>query len=99
MKAEDLKAKTVDELTKLLLDKRKEQFNLRFQRSQGSLEKTAEIRKVRRMIAQIKTFLNQKQAEEGGSPAPTPKKPSAKKTTTTKKKAADTAKKSSKKAA
>ena len=57
MKAEDLKTKTPDELTKLLLDARKEQMNMRFQRSSGQLENTAQIRNVRRKIAKIKTFL------------------------------------------
>ncbi|MCK5284509.1 MAG: 50S ribosomal protein L29 [Alphaproteobacteria bacterium] len=60
MKAEDLKTKTVDELGKLLLDTRKEQFNLRFQRSGGALENTAQMRIARRNIARIKTFLNRK---------------------------------------
>lgn len=59
MKKEDLKAKTADELQKALLDARKEQMNLRFQRSGGQLEKTSEIRKNRRNIARIKTFLKQ----------------------------------------
>ena len=58
MKAEDLRAKSEDELKKLLLDQRKAQFNMRFQRSGGQLEKTHEMRKVRRNIARIKTFLN-----------------------------------------
>lgn len=58
MKAEDLKTKTQDELKKLLLDERKAQFNLRFQRSNGQMEKTAEIRKIRRNIARIKTFMS-----------------------------------------
>lgn len=62
-KSEDLKGKTVDELQKALLDARKEQMNLRFQRTGGSLEKTSEIRKTRRNIARIKTFMNQKQSE------------------------------------
>lgn len=58
MKAEDLKTKTQDELKKLLLDTRKAQFNMRFQRGNGQLEKTADIRKTRRVVARIKTFLN-----------------------------------------
>ena len=58
MKAEDLKAKSEDELKALLLDQRKAQFNMRFQRSGGQLEKTHEMRKARRTIARIKTFLN-----------------------------------------
>jgi large subunit ribosomal protein L29 len=60
MKAEDLKTKTPDELKKLLLDTRKEQFNQRFQRSNGQLEKTAEIRSMRRSIARIKTYITAK---------------------------------------
>ncbi len=42
MKAEDLKTKTEDELKKLLLEKRKEQLNLRFQKTGGTLEKTSD---------------------------------------------------------
>lgn len=64
MKADDLKTKTEDELKKLLLEQRKNQFNLRFQRSGGTLEKTHDMRKTRRTIARIKTLLNMKQAED-----------------------------------
>ena len=62
MKAEDLKGKTFDELSKMLLDLKKEQFNLRFQRSQGQLEKTDRIGKVRKDIARVKTFMTQLKA-------------------------------------
>ena len=69
MKTEDLKAKTVDELKKLLIDSRKEQMNLRFQRTGGQLEKTSEMRKTRRNIARIKTFINVKQSGKDTAPA------------------------------
>ncbi len=59
MKAEDLKGKSADELKKVLLEKRKEQFNLRFQLSGGQLENTSQMRKLRREIARVKTFINQ----------------------------------------
>jgi large subunit ribosomal protein L29 len=59
MKAEELKGKSKDELKKMLLDVRKEQFNLRFQLSGGQLENTAQMRKIRRDIARIKTMMNQ----------------------------------------
>jgi large subunit ribosomal protein L29 len=59
MKADELKTKSPDELKKLLLDARKKQLNLRFQRGGGQLENTAEIRKTRRLIARIKTVLTQ----------------------------------------
>lgn len=62
MKAEDLKAKSADELKKILLEKRKEQFNLRFQLSGGQLENTAQMRKIRRDIAKVKTFITQSKA-------------------------------------
>ena len=59
-KAEDTRAKTVDELTDQLNDLSKEAFNLRFQAASGQLENTAQVRKVRRNLAQIKTILNEK---------------------------------------
>ena len=52
----DIRAKTPDELQAQLLDLRKEQFNLRFQRATGQLEATGRIRVVRRDIAKIKTI-------------------------------------------
>lgn len=58
MKAEDVRQKTDDELGELLLDLRKEAFNLRFQKASGQLENTARIREVRRDIARIKTTLH-----------------------------------------
>lgn len=64
MKAEELKGKSADELKKMLLDKRKEQFNLRFQLSGGQLENTAQMRKIRRDIARIKTMMSQQQSEK-----------------------------------
>ena len=64
MKAEELKGKSVDELKKLLLEKRKEQFNLRFQHSGGQLENTAQMRKLRREVAQVKTFITQSKSAQ-----------------------------------
>jgi large subunit ribosomal protein L29 len=53
----DIRTKTEDELGGLLLDLRKEQFNLRFQRATGQLEATGRIQAVRRDIARVKTVL------------------------------------------
>tara|TARA_Y100001001_G_scaffold131436_1_gene131039 strand:- start:1111 stop:1326 length:216 start_codon:yes stop_codon:yes gene_type:complete len=61
MKAEDLKSKSEDELKKFVLDNRKEQFNMRFQKANGQLENTAKLRSVRRDIARAKTILAEKQ--------------------------------------
>jgi large subunit ribosomal protein L29 len=60
VKAEDIKVKTVDELSDRLNELNKEAFNLRFQAASGQLENTARVRQVRRNLAQIKTILNEK---------------------------------------
>ncbi len=57
MKATDLRTKTTDELKDSLIDLRKEQFNLRFQKASGQLENTARARQVRRDIARLKPVL------------------------------------------
>ena len=54
MKATELKDKSVEELNTELLNLLREQFNLRMQASTGQLEKTDQIRKVRRSIARVK---------------------------------------------
>ncbi|MBI1256719.1 MAG: 50S ribosomal protein L29 [Chloroflexi bacterium] len=90
MKAEELKGKTADELSKTLIDLKKKQFNLRIQKSQGQLENTAQIRAVRKDIARVKTFMGQL-AGAAGQKADAKAKPAAK---TAAKKAKATAKKS-----
>ena len=50
-----LRAKPEDELSTLLLDLKKEQFNLRFQRAVGQNEGASRVREVRREIARLKT--------------------------------------------
>ncbi|MBS7546381.1 50S ribosomal protein L29 [Ancylobacter oerskovii] len=61
-KASDIRTKTVDELGDELLNLKKEQFNLRFQKATGQLENTARVRQIRRDIARIKTIQAQKAA-------------------------------------
>ena len=62
MKASDVRSKTADELKDQLVDLKKEQFNLRFQRATQQLENPAQVKKVRRDIARIKTILGEKNA-------------------------------------
>ncbi len=62
-KAQDLRAKSEDELEGRLADLKKEQFNLRFQKASGQLANTAQFSHVRREIAQIKTILSAKRVE------------------------------------
>ena len=59
----DLKTMTVDQLRDELLNLKKEQFNLRFQRATGQLENTGRVREVRRDIARVKTLSRQKAAQ------------------------------------
>ena len=51
----DIRAKSPDEIAALLLDLRKEQFNLRFQRATGQNEGLGRVKQARREIARIKT--------------------------------------------
>ena len=55
-KAEDLRAKTDDQLDAQLGELKREQFNLRFHSATNQLERPARIREVRREIARIKTL-------------------------------------------
>lgn len=55
--ADDIATKSPDELKDLLLQHKKELFNLRFQKVTGELENTARFRVVRRSIARINTAL------------------------------------------
>jgi large subunit ribosomal protein L29 len=55
--ASDIRSKTPDELSAMLIDLRKEQFNLRFQRATGQQENTSRVKLVRRDIARVKTIL------------------------------------------
>jgi len=66
-KVVDIRAKTADELQTMLLDLRKEQFNLRFQRATGQLEATGRIRLVRRDIARVKTVMAERKRATAGS--------------------------------
>ena len=60
MKANELRNKTVEELTKELLASLKERFNLSIQRGAGQSPKAHLFKKVRRQIARIKTILKEK---------------------------------------
>ena len=64
MKADDIRTKTPDELMTELVNLKKEQYNLRFQRATGQLENTARMRQVRRDIARIQTIAAEKQSAE-----------------------------------
>jgi large subunit ribosomal protein L29 len=52
----DLRVMSDDQLEQELLNLKKEQFNLRFQRATGQLQDTTRVRIVRRDIARAKTI-------------------------------------------
>ena len=60
MKFTEVKKKTKDELNDLLESLKKENYNLRFQKKNGQLEKTGRIKEVKKDIARVKTILSQK---------------------------------------
>ena len=66
MSIKELRKSDEDGLRKKLIDLRKEQFNLRFQASNGSLENTSRVGFVRRDIARIKTLLTEKKLLQKG---------------------------------
>jgi len=64
MKASELKDKSAAELRDILLDLRKEQFNLRMQQGTGQLSRPHQMKQVKRDIARVHTVINQ--AKAGG---------------------------------
>lgn len=60
MKAVDLRNKTQDELKADLLGLLKEQWSLRMQLATQQLNKTSELKRVRRDIARVRTVLAEK---------------------------------------
>ena len=60
MDANELRAKTPDQLREELVNLKKEAFNLRFQQATGALENPARIRQVRRDVARVNTILSEK---------------------------------------
>lgn len=57
---EEMKPKSMDELSIELVSAKKELFNLRFQNATNQLDNTARIKEVRRNIARIQTIITQK---------------------------------------
>ena len=70
-KPADIRAKGADNLGTMLLDLRKEQFNLRFQRATGQTEGTGRVREVRRDIARVKTIMAEQKRTAAAAAAKT----------------------------
>lgn len=63
MKAQDLREKSVAELSAELKDLLADQFKYRMQKATGQLGQSHLLKEVRRDIARVKTIINQKAGE------------------------------------
>ena len=61
---EELRTKSVEELSEELTSAKKELFNLRFQNATTQLDNTARITEVRKNIARIQTAITSKKAAD-----------------------------------
>jgi len=62
MKTADVRGMSPDQMNDELAKLKKEQFNLRFQKATGQMEKTSRVKQIRRDIARIKTIAAEKAA-------------------------------------
>jgi large subunit ribosomal protein L29 len=65
MKANELKAKSTEELKKEVTELLRAQFSLRMQLSTQQTNKTHELRKVRRDIARVRTVMQEQKLTAG----------------------------------
>ncbi len=63
MKLSEMREKTVDELKQFVVDSKKQLLENRIKLSMHKLENTAEIAKTKRLIAQAKTVIREKEIE------------------------------------
>ena len=63
MKLSEMREKTVDELKQFVVDSKKQLLDNRIKHSMHKLENTAEIAKTKRLIAQAKTVIREKEIE------------------------------------
>ncbi len=60
MKTIEIRELSADQISDELIKYKREQLNLRFQRSSGQLDNTARVKEVRRTIAKLITITKQK---------------------------------------
>ena len=63
MKLQEIREKTLDELKQAVVDNKKKLMELRMQKTMHKLENTAEIANTKRLVAQIKTVITEKETE------------------------------------
>ncbi len=60
MKKKDIKKQSKDELSKNIEKLKKDLFNIRFQKINGQIKNTAQLKEVKKSLARIKTYLGEK---------------------------------------
>lgn len=60
MKANAIREKSVAELKEMLIGLREDQFKTRMQMASGEVKTNHQVKQIRRDIARVKTFLNEK---------------------------------------
>ena len=63
MKLSEMREKTVEELKQFIVDSKKQLLGARIKKSMHKLENTAEISKTKRLVAQAKTVIKEKEIE------------------------------------
>lgn len=63
MKLSEMREKTIEELQSAIADFKKQLFNLRVQKATHKLESTALIQNTKKMIAQAKTLIKEKEVK------------------------------------
>lgn len=63
MKLSEMREKTIDELKSAIIDFKKQLFDLRVQKATHKLENTALISTTKRLIAQTKTVIKEKEVK------------------------------------
>jgi large subunit ribosomal protein L29 len=66
MKAKDIREMTAEQISKELLDLRREQFNLRIQSATGQGVRSHEFGRIRKDIARLKTILHERDLQQKG---------------------------------
>ena len=63
IKVSDLREKSVEELNEIILDCKKQLLDLRIQKATQKLENTAKIKSTKKLIAQAKTVIMEKEGK------------------------------------
>jgi large subunit ribosomal protein L29 len=66
MNIKEIREMTAEQISKELLDLRREQFNLRMQSATGQGVRTHEFGRIRKDVARLKTILREREINEKG---------------------------------